>query len=151
MGAFLDARQGKSLVNYGATVNHGALRGLEIVPQEEGADLEAAFTAASSADEPLSAERDAADRTYYSKLPPERFPAMLERLEQGLEEGALGIGLAVQYYPGASRREIVEVFRFAGEKRATIHHARPFDDDRGDAGSPGQRGRDRGRPCTSCT
>ena len=54
-------------------------------------------------------------------VPPERFPAMLERLHRGLEEGALGIGLAVQYYPGASRREIVEVFRFAGEKRATIH------------------------------
>ena len=121
VGAFLDARRGKSLVNYGATVNHGALRGLEIVPQEERADLEAAFTAASSADEPLTAERDAADSTYYTELPPDRFPAMLERLEQGLEEGALGIGLAVQYYPGASRREIVEVFRFAGEKRATIH------------------------------
>ena len=69
----------------------------------------------------LTAERDAADKTYYSELPPERFPAMLELLDQGLEEGALGIGLAVQYYPGASRREIVEVFRFAGEKRATIH------------------------------
>ena len=121
VGAFLDARRGKSLVNYGATVNQGALRGLEIVPQDERADLEAAFTAASAADEPLTAERDAADSTYYTELPPERFPAMLERLEQGLEEGALGIGLAVQYYPGARRREIVEVFRFAGEKRATIH------------------------------
>ena len=46
---------------------------------------------------------------------------MLQLLQEGLEEGALGIGLAVQYYPGATRREIVEVFRFAGEKRATIH------------------------------
>ena len=55
------------------------------------------------------------------ELPPERFPAMLELLDQGLEEGALGIGLAVQYYPGATRREIFEVFRFAGEQRATIH------------------------------
>ena len=55
------------------------------------------------------------------ELPPERFPAMLELLDQGLDAGALGIGLAVQYYPGASRREIFEVFRFAGEKRATIH------------------------------
>ena len=121
VGAFLDSRRGKSLVNYGATVNHGALRGLEILPQDERPDLEAAFTTASSADEPLGAERDAADSTYYSELPPERFPAMLELLDQELEEGALGIGLAVQYYPGASRREIVEVFRFAGEKRATIH------------------------------
>ena len=121
VGAFLDARRGKSLVNFGATVNHGALRGLEIVPREERPELEAAFTAASSADEPLSAGRDAAGRTYYSELPPERFPAMLEHLQEGLDEGALGIGLAVQYYPGASRREIVEVFRFAGEKRATIH------------------------------
>ena len=121
VGAFLDARRGKSLVNFGATANHGALRGLEIVSREERPELEAAFTAASSADEPLSAGRDAAGRTYYSELPPERFPAMLEHLQEGLDEGALGIGLAVQYYPGASRREIVEVFRFAGEKRATIH------------------------------
>ena len=52
---------------------------------------------------PSRAERDAADSTYNSELPPERFPAMLELLDQGLQEGALGVGLAVQYYPGARR------------------------------------------------
>ena len=119
--SFLDSRRGGSLVNYGATVNHGATRGLEIVPEEERADLAAAFAAASAEDEPLDSMRDAGARTYYSELPPERFPAMLEHLQKGLEDGALGIGLATQYYPGATRREIFEVFRFAGEKRATIH------------------------------
>ncbi len=118
--SFLDSRRGRSLVNYGATVNRGALRGLEIVP-EERADLAAAFAAASAEDEPLDSMRDAGARTYYSELPPESFPAMLEHLQRGLEDGALGIGLATQYYPGATRREIFEVFRFAGEKRATIH------------------------------
>lgn len=121
VGSFLDSRRGRSLVNYGATVNHGALRGLEIVPEEERADLAAAFRVASAEDEPLDSMRDAAQRTYYSELPPERVPAMLEHLQRGLEQGGLGIGMATQYYPGASRREIFEVFRFAGEKRATIH------------------------------
>ena len=119
--SFLDSRRGRSLVNYGVTVNHGATRGLEVVPEEEREALVAAFAAASAEDEPLDHMSDAGARTYYSELPPERFPAMLEHLQRGLDEGALGIGLATQYYPGATRREIFEVFRFAGEKRATIH------------------------------
>jgi dihydroorotase len=119
--SFLDSRRGRSLVNYGATVSHGAARGLEIVPQAEQADLATEFAAGSAEDEPLDAMRDGEASTYRSELPPERFPAMLEHLQKGLEDGALGIGLAHQYYPGATRREIFEVFRFAGEKRATIH------------------------------
>jgi len=121
VGSFLESRRGRSLVNYGVTVNHGALRGLEIVPEEERAELAAAFRVASAEDEPLDSMRDAGERTYYSELAPERFRAMLERLQRGLEQGGLGIGMATQYYPGASRGEIFEVFRFAGEKRATIH------------------------------
>ena len=121
VGSFVESRRGRSLVNYGASVNHGALRGLEIVREDERADLLADFAAAGAEDEPLSSMRDAAERTYYSGLPAERFPAMLEHLQRGLEEGALGIGMAHQYYPGATREEIFEVFRFAGEKRATIH------------------------------
>jgi len=121
VGAFLEARRGRSLVNYGSTVNHGATRALEIVAEEERDGLLAAFAAAGAEDEPLAAMRGAAEATYYSELPPERFPAMLEHLQRGLEDGALGIGVAVQYYPGASRKEILEVFRFAAETQATIH------------------------------
>ena len=144
--AFLDSRRGKSLVNYGATINHGALRGLEIVPQDERADLEAAFTAASSADEPLGAERDAADRTYYSELPPERFPAMLEASGPGTRGRRPGDRPRRPVLP---RREPPGDLRSVPLRRreAGHHpHPRPFDDGRCDPGSPGQRGRYRGAP-----
>ena len=46
---------------------------------------------------------------------------MRDALAQGLAEGALGIGMAHQYYPGASLDEILDVFRFAAEEDVTIY------------------------------
>ena len=89
-------------MNYGATVNHGATRGLEIVPEEERADLAAAFAAASAEDEPLDSMRDAGASTYYSGAAARALPRDAGAFcRAGLDEGALGIGLATQYYPGA--------------------------------------------------
>jgi N-acyl-D-aspartate/D-glutamate deacylase len=41
-------------------------------------------------------------------------------LRRGLDEGALGIGMGIAYEPLATREEVLDVFRVAAERRATI-------------------------------
>jgi N-acyl-D-aspartate/D-glutamate deacylase len=48
-----------------------------------------------------------------------------EILEDGLNDGALGIGLAVQYTPAASRKEILRIFELAARTGTSLYvHAR---------------------------
>jgi N-acyl-D-aspartate/D-glutamate deacylase len=58
---------------------------------------------------------------------PELIAQMQERLRAGLRQGALGVGMGIQYTPGASRQEVVEVFRVAKEFEAPVFvHVRSF-------------------------
>jgi N-acyl-D-aspartate/D-glutamate deacylase len=48
-------------------------------------------------------------------------------LREGLAAGALGIGMGLQYTPGATRLEVIETFRAAAEARVPIYvHVRSF-------------------------
>lgn len=49
----------------------------------------------------------------YESLTSEQRVELLGLLEQGLQEGGLGIGLGLQYTPGARREEILRVFQLA--------------------------------------
>ena len=121
VGAFLESRRGKSRVNYGASVSHGTLRALGIVEAEYLAELRAGFAEAGAADEPLRVAQRAASDTFYSPLTAESMPVLIAELEGGLEQGGLGVGMAHQYFPGADRREVFEVFRFAADKQVPIY------------------------------
>ena len=57
----------------------------------------------------------------YDPVQLEDYPALRDALASGLADGALGIGMAHQYYPGASLEEILEVFKFAADEGVTIH------------------------------
>lgn len=98
VSAWYDAKRGRELLNYGTSVGHTALR--YFIRKGEGATGLAALRdpmekfGAKEADEPLSdAEVD-------------RLAALLE---QGLREGAVGIGSGTQYAPGITRREMLSV------------------------------------------
>jgi predicted amidohydrolase len=43
------------------------------------------------------------------------------RVDAGLQQGALGVGIGLQYIPGATREEIQEVFRIAARHGAAIY------------------------------
>ena len=45
---------------------------------------------------------------------------MKRRIEGGLAAGSLGVGLGIQYTPGASHEEILEMFRAAGTRKAPV-------------------------------
>ena len=127
---FLSSRQGKARIHYGASVSHRVVRGLvqpELAARNES--VRATLREVARADEPLAMlrelERSELGEANYRDVPEEVIGALKQELQRGLYEGAIGIGMAHAYYPGASRREILRVFQFAGNLQAPIFvHAR---------------------------
>ena len=90
-------RQGKALVNYGASVGHIPARiGVMHDPGVFLPSGDGAHKAASDAE----------------------IDEMKRRLEQGLKQGALGVGFGINYTAAASHWEILEMFRVAAKFRA---------------------------------
>ena len=98
-------RRGRALLNYGVTVGHpGARRAmLDRDSTREGKDVIAA-------DGPF----------VRSAIEPQRLPELERRLEQGLREGALGIGMGINYTPAATRQEILRAFGVAARHHAPV-------------------------------
>jgi dihydroorotase len=128
LAQYLGGRTGDAVLNYGASVSLGAAR-TSVMPQYRS-QFEAAF--ASVAQEASEENRREAGRVTglgnYDELPKERYPDLHDRIRQGMAEGALGIGMAHQYYPGASHDEIYRVFELAGTERYPIYtHVRSME------------------------
>lgn len=121
VATFLNARQGKSLIHFGTSVSHGALRALELVPAEDREALRLEFAQSAAADEPLREGQAIVSTTFHSSLIKGSYSKMAAELEKGLKQGGLGIGLPHQYYPGATREEVFEVFRVAANHQAPIY------------------------------
>jgi len=123
MRYFLDQRAGDAVVNYGATIAHGAVR-TRAMP-EVAPEVEAALAAAGEAERQDGEARRRLERATeagrYEALEPAQYPEMWARLEEGLRAGALGIGMPHQYYPGATRDEIFRLFEFAAEQGVPIY------------------------------
>ena len=100
---FLKQKEGHSLINYGTTASHPAARAMAFgatVP--EGGIVPKAGVAT---DQPAS---------------PEQIQRITERLKQELAAGGLGIGMGIQYTPGATRLEVIQMFRLAAEKHVPV-------------------------------
>ncbi len=97
--AWYAARDGKSLINFGATVGHIPAR--MAVMHDTGTFL----------------PRDAAA---HRKATSEEKRATEELLRSGLTEGALGIGLGIAYVPTVTHPEILDVIRIAAERKVTV-------------------------------
>jgi N-acyl-D-aspartate/D-glutamate deacylase len=103
VAAFLRSKDGHSLINYGTTASHPAARSLVFgAPIPEGGLLPKSGTAT---DTPAS---------------PEQIEAMKTRLRHELDSGALGVGMGLQYTPGVTRWEVIEMFRLAAERSLPV-------------------------------
>ncbi len=89
-----EEREGSWRIHFGATTAYGAARVLAF-----GEDEQAARNGEAS---------------------PEQVEAIQETLREGLADGALGVGLPLQYQPGASRSEIYRMFQTAAEAGVTV-------------------------------
>ncbi|HTT61614.1 MAG TPA: amidohydrolase family protein [Bryobacteraceae bacterium] len=92
-------REGKAAVNFGATSGHIPAR--MAVMHDSGKLL----------------PRDAAKGV----ATPEQRRQVLDLVRKGLDNGALGIGLGIAYVPGATREEVLDLFRLAAERKATVY------------------------------
>jgi N-acyl-D-aspartate/D-glutamate deacylase len=90
------AREGKMLLNYGASVGHGALR-RKVVGKTKAEDTEYR--------NPTQAEID----------------EMKSLAAQQIGRGALVLGFGLEYTPGTSHWEVVEMFRVASKFAAPCH------------------------------
>jgi len=90
-------RDGKTLINYGVSSGHVPLR-MKIMNDPGG------FAPVGDA--------------VYKKASVEEIEMLREGIEKGLNRGALGVGFGLMYTPGASRLEILEMFRVAGRYNA---------------------------------
>jgi N-acyl-D-aspartate/D-glutamate deacylase len=103
VASFLKAQEGHSLLNFGTTASHPAARSLAFgtsIP--EGAILPKSGPATN---EPAT---------------PEQIEKIKTRLRHELSAGALGIGMGIQYTPGATRLEVIDMFRLAAEHRLPV-------------------------------
>ena len=104
VAAFLRSMQGHALINYGSTASHVAARSLAFgTPMPESGLLPKAGPATN---QPAS---------------PEQIETMKARLRQELDAGALGVGMGIQYTPGATRWEVIEMFRLAAERSVPVY------------------------------
>jgi len=104
VAAFLNSKQGNSLINYGTTASHCAARARAF-----GAPFVYPALLAPSG----PATNDPAT--------PAQMQSIEARLRSELNAGALGIGMGIQYTPGATRLEVIRVFRLAAEHNLPVY------------------------------
>ena len=101
---FLKAKEGHSLIHYGTSASHVAARSLvfgtplpahEILPKSGPATEQPATT--------------------------EQIVQIEDRLRAELDAGGLAVGMGIQYTPGATRLEVIDMFRLAAERRVPVY------------------------------
>jgi dihydroorotase len=103
-------RAGKARVNFGITVSHPGARRAML-----DRDSSRAGSLVIGSDGKWARER----------IDPNRFPELGARIDQGLREGALGVGMGLAYTVAASRAEAMDVFRHAAKAKVPVYvHAR---------------------------
>ena len=92
-------REGKALVNFGATSGHVPAR--MAVMHDSGTFLPR-------------------DKAVTDVALAEQKKEILARVRKGLDEGALGVGMGIAYVPTATREEILDVFRVAAQYHVAV-------------------------------
>jgi dihydroorotase-like cyclic amidohydrolase len=100
IAAYYDGRAGDSLNNFGATIGLTRIR--------------IAMTGDSGN---LVPKQAAAKGNFDAK----QLDEVYRRLDEGFQQGALGVGIGLQYIPGATRAEIQQVFRIAARYNAAAY------------------------------
>jgi N-acyl-D-aspartate/D-glutamate deacylase len=105
VGPWYAAREGKAMVNYGVAVGHiGARRAmLDRDSTAEGAEV-----------------IGGRGNFVRAAIDPDRLGELEARLDAGLRDGGLGIGMGINYTPAATRMEILRVFGVAARAGAPV-------------------------------
>jgi N-acyl-D-aspartate/D-glutamate deacylase len=119
VGQFLKMKEGHSLIHYGTTASHAAARAL-IFGAPLNAEVADQYT---GIPEILPKSGPATNQP----ATPEQIARIQQRLRNEIDAGALGVGMGIQYTPGATRLEVIDMFRVAAERRLPVYtHMRSF-------------------------
>ncbi len=111
IGTWLASQHNKTIVNYGASACHPWARS-EVMYQ----------TTQKAGNKELE---KGSYKFYYMPLSAAETQPTLDLLDRELKAGALGIGVPIGYYPGATREEVYNVYEFAaGRKTLVFTHVR---------------------------
>ena len=116
---FLKSKEGHSLIHYGTTASHAAARALIF-----GAPLPPeVINPRAGISEILPKSGPATNQP----ATPEQIKQIQQHLRDELDSGALGVGMGIQYTPGATRLEVIDMFRVAAERKLPVYtHIRSF-------------------------
>lgn len=101
--AFLTHKSGRSLINYGTTASHAAARAAAFGSPLTGTDI--IPKSGHSTNDPATMDQVA---------------QMQARLDSEIDAGGLGIGMGIQYVPGATRQEIIHIFQLAASRNVPV-------------------------------
>jgi dihydroorotase-like cyclic amidohydrolase len=102
LGKWLDSRRDKAMINYGATVAHAWAR-TEVLYKTGDKSIE-----------------QGSPKFNYMPLTADQSKATLGLMETELKAGALGIGVPIGYYPGATREEVFDVYEWSAKQNAMV-------------------------------
>lgn len=125
---WLEAKRGKTIVNYGASVPHGTLRALAMQAYQHHFSEAQKIIKEEGLESPrLTRIRINMGKSNYQSLTELEVENLRSLFEGELSAGALGIGIPVGYFPGAKHGEIFRAYEFAAEKKAPVFsHTRGF-------------------------
>lgn len=106
IGTWLASQHNKTIINYGASACHPWARA-ELMYQ----------SAQAKGDNSL--ERGS-NKFNYQPVRTKEMEGTLELLDKELKAGAVGIGVPIGYYPGATREEVYNVYEFAAARNTMI-------------------------------
>ena len=116
---FLRSKEGHSIIHYGTTASHVAARSLVF-----GAPL---APAGPSAHAGISGILPKSGPATDKPATPDQIKRIEQRLRDEIDAGALGIGMGIQYTPGATRLEVIDMFRVAADRKLPVYtHIRSF-------------------------
>jgi dihydroorotase len=110
VGEWYQARAKEGLLNYGITVSHIGSRIGAVTGVTTGAEM-------------IATRRQPEPNPAWShrKLTEPELEAMVANVQQGIDQGALGIGMGINYTPAASPQEIYRVFEIAAAAKVPIY------------------------------
>jgi N-acyl-D-aspartate/D-glutamate deacylase len=101
-------RDGGQIINYGASISHPYSRQIAMTGSNPGLHGDALARAAT----------------------PEEIEKTGALIAKGLDQGAVAVGFGVAYSPGATKQELIEMFKVAAKYNASCHvHMRSTPDD----------------------
>jgi N-acyl-D-aspartate/D-glutamate deacylase len=103
VAAFLTRKTGHSIINFGTSASHSAARAAALGQPLGPTELVPA--SGHSSNDPAT---------------PVQLQQMESRLREQVDAGAVGIGMGLQYLPGATREEVIHIFQVAASRHVPV-------------------------------